>query len=361
MSTRLTAVAMALAVGALLILRGAMLLSVALASEEGSESGPQWEWVACGVVACALVAACDYRRLGRGAGPWVVTGLAALLLAAVLTPWLGLDANGARRWLRWGGQPSELGKIALVVGLAAYCAAQQPAMGERLRGFVYPGLIVGLFVGLVFLEPDWGTAILLATVGLAMLFVAGTHWGYLLSGLIIGGEVFLILLCRNPVRLGRVLALLDSNGSREGVGWQSWQSVLSMGAGGFWGRGLGEGKQKFGFVPEQHTDFILSLVGEELGFVGTTVVVLAFLCLALGGLRIAWRTTDPFGHYLAIGCTFLLGCQAAMNIGVATSVLPNKGIALPLLSYGGSSLVAMLTCIGLTMSVALHAGVEDSS
>jgi len=227
-------------------------------------------------------------------------------------------------------------------------------MREKNTGFVYPGLAAGVIGLLIFVEPDWGTTALLAMVALAMLAVAGSCWGRLASTAVVGGALFVLLLLRNSLRLERFLAFLDPEKYKGGAGWQGWHSLLALGSGGWFGRFLGEGAHKNGFVPEQQTDFALSLIGEELGFVGAGLVVVLFVIIVLCGTRIAWKVIDPFGQLMAFGITVLIGLQAFINVAVVTSTLPNKGIALPFVSYGGSSLICMLTALGLLISVARY-------
>ena len=310
-------------------------------------------WMAIGGACCAAAASIRYSRLRQFHAPKWLLGLACLGLAATLTPGIGVARNGALRWLPFG-QPSEFAKLALIIFLADFCAANQSRMRERNIGFLYPCLAAG-FVGLlVFAEPDWGTTALLAAVTLAMLAVAGSHWGYLVSTAIVGSELFALLLLGNNLRMERLLAFLDAEKYKDGVGWQGWHSLLALGSGGWFGTFFGEGSHKNGFVPEQQTDFVLSLIGEELGFLGTALVLILFVIILLCGTRIAWKVSDPFGQLMAFGITILVGLQAFINFGVVTSSLPNKGIALPFVSYGGSSLVCMLTCLGLLASVARY-------
>ena len=310
-------------------------------------------WLAVGGSCCAVAATVPYFRLRQLHGPVWLLGLAWLCLAATLIPGVGVTRNGALRWLPFG-QPSEFAKLALIIFLADYSAANLARMRERNVGFLYPGLAAGLVGLLIFVEPDWGTTALLAMVVLAMLAVAGSHWGYLASTVVVGSELFALLLFWNSLRLERFFAFLDLERYKGGVGWQGWHSLLALGSGGWFGRFLGEGTHKNGFVPEQQTDFVLSLIGEELGFVGTGLVVVLFLVILLCGTRIAWRVADPFGQLLAFGITLLISLQAFINLGVVTSILPNKGIALPFVSYGGSSLICMLTALGLLISVARY-------
>lgn len=344
----------ALCVGALLVVRIAVLYSASVGEADLQSFQRQLLWLGAGLLAGTGAALLDYRWLRKWHLPWILIILATVLLVAVLVPGIGVEINGGRRWLRLGGQPSEFAKVALIIALAGYCSHHQQQMSERTWGFLYPAFMAGTAIALIFAEPDWGTALLLAAVTAVLLLFAGTHGAYILSASIIGLEVLVILLCHSPMRLLRIMSFLDPEKYQSGVGWQGWQSVLAIGAGGLWGRPFGEGKQKFGFVPEQQTDFIFSLIGEELGFVGASLVLLAYVCIIICGLRIAWRTNDPFGQFLVAGITFLIGLQAFINIGVATSSLPNKGIPLPFISYGGSNLISMLTCIGLVLSVVFH-------
>jgi cell division protein FtsW len=281
-------------------------------------------------------------------------------LAAVWVPGIGVARNGALRWLPFG-QPSEFAKLALIIFLADYAVAHQARMRERNTGFLYPGLVAGVIVSMVFFEPDWGTATLIAAETLVLLAIAGVPGAYLASAVVVGCETLALLLLRNPLRLERILAFLDPEQYRNGVGWQVWQALLSLGSGGLFGTFFGEGDHKNGFVPEQQTDFVLSPIGEELGLLGTSLVLLMFVIILLAGTRIAWRIEDPFGQLLAAGITQLIGLQAFINIGVVTSILPNKGIALPFVSYGGSSMVCMLTGVGLLISIARHGPVAGGS
>jgi cell division protein FtsW len=309
------------------------------------------EWMALSGLcwAAAFFFGCSWLR--RFHAPRWMLAAVFLLLALVLVPGVGTVRNGAARWLD-GGQPSEAAKLVLIIFLADYGVTHQSRMHERNTGFLLPGGVACLVVVLVFLEPDWGTAALIAAVSLVMLAIAGTHWFYLLSATIIGGMSAALLLLHNQLRLERFLAFLDPEGCRDGAGAQGWQSLLSLARGRWFGVFFGEGSQKNGFVPEQQTDFALSLLGEEGGFVAAGLVVLLFIVIVICGARIVWRVADPFGQLLAAGLTVLIGLQAFINIGVVTSSLPNKGIALPFISYGGSSLVCMMTCLGLLGAIA---------
>lgn len=319
-------------------------------------------WCVLGLVACwALAATGDYAWLRK---VWWVCLLGALvLLALVLVPGIGKQVYGARRWFALGGfrvQPSELAKIALIIVMAWYGERYARKMRSFWWGWMLPGLIMAPVLGLIFLEPDWGTAALLATVCSILLYLAGTRvWLLAGSGAgAVGGMA--AALAHDPVRWARWVAFLDLERHREGTGFQTFQSVTAIGSGGWDGKGLCDGRQKFGFVPELHTDFIFSLIGEELGFIGSVLVVLAFVAILFSGLYIARRARDTFGMLLASGITFLICLQAAINIGVVTSSLPNKGLPLPFISYGGSNLVILLGCVGILLNIARHANQSET-
>lgn len=310
----------------------------------------QLRWIALGLPVGVLAGCAGCRPLARFRIPWILYGLALLLLALVLVPALAHRVNGARRWL-WGLQPSEFAKPALIILLAAYCSQHLSEMGQWKEGFVRPGLLVLPMLALTFAEPDWGTAILLGLVAAIMLSVAGVPW----RRLIVTGTIALLFLAValwfSPVHRARFTAFLDPERWKDSYAWQPWLGILSLGCGHWFGVGLGDGLLRLGFVPEQHTDSILTLVGEEWGLCGTSLVILAVTTLVLSGSWIAWRASDPFAKLLAIGITFLIGLQAFINIGVAVSVLPDKGIPLPFASYGGSSVVTLLACVGLLLGI----------
>jgi cell division protein FtsW len=277
---------------------------------------------------------------------------------------LGAVRGNARRWFSFHGvslQPSELGKIALIIALAWYGDRFQRRMPTFKWGVVLPILIITAELVLIFCEPDWGTTILLAVVGGGMLVLAGTQWKFIIPpGLaVVAGGVLMLL--HNPMRMKRIFSWLDLEQHKDDVGYQAYQAMIALGSGGWTGLGLGNGRQKLGWVPEHHTDFIFSIIGEELGLLATLLVIVAFVVIALCGFYIALRAQDMFGTLLAAGITLLISLQAAINIGVVTSALPNKGLALPFISYGGSSLVVMLACVGILLSVARQAAPRQAA
>lgn len=316
-------------------------------------------WCSIGLVACFLVSAGDYRWLKRyGWLTWIFFGVTVGLLALVIVPGIGSTANGATRWLRYGRftlQPSELAKIALILVLAWYGDRYQRQMPTFVKGLIVPGILIAIVLGLVFVEPDVGTTILLAAVSGVMLFVAGTRMRFLVPPVVAGVAGLVVFILHNPMRLKRIMAFLYPEQNKEAVGYQTYQAMVAIGSGGITGIGLGDGRQKLGVVPEHHTDFIFSVIGEELGLIATLLVVIAFVAILICGIYIAWRASDTFGVLISTGITFLMGFQAAINIGVVTGSLPNKGLSLPFISYGGSNLVVMLACVGLLINVARHA------
>lgn len=344
------------AVGALLSLGLVMLYSAGMraGATEGSARFlvQQLAWAGIGLAACVGAATMDYRWLKQLA--WPLLAVSVLLLGLVLVPGIGFDANGARRWFRYGTlsfQPSEAGKIALIIALAAYGERQQRAMKTFTRGLVIPGIFISLVLALIFVEPDRGTAILLAAVSGVMLLVAGVRWRYIVPPVALALIGLACSLWFDSVRRGRILSWLNPDGYKDGVGWQSWQSVIALGSGGWNGLGLGNGRQKLGFVPEHQTDFIFSVIGEELGLIATLSVLVLFVMVVISGIYIAWNARDIFGLLLGTGITFLIGFSAFINIGVVTGALPNKGLPLPFISYGGSNLLLMLGSVGVLLSI----------
>jgi cell division protein FtsW len=298
-----------------------------------------------------------HRRLERLAGPLLFASLVLLVLVQV--PGIGHAAGGARRWLRAGSlqfQPSELAKIALVVWMARSLSRKQ----ERIRDFstgMLPHLCVfAVFALLLLLEPDFGTTVVLGCVTFALLYVAGARLAYLFAGAAVAVPFAAMLVWHSRYRLQRVLTFLDPWADPRGYGYQAVESLLGFGSGGALGVGLGASHQKLFFLPAAHTDFILSIVGEELGFAGVAVVLGTFAVLVVRGLRAARAANDGFGCYLAIGLTLLLGLESIVNAGMALSLLPTKGMALPFLSYGMSSVIASCIAAGMVLSVSGGAG-----
>ena len=346
-------------VSALLALGLVMLFSATMFHRGSPIWGSQVLWCCIGLVVCLGTAMVDYQVLKKVSVLALV--LALLLLVAVMIPGIGLERNGARRWLQLPGttfQPSEFAKLAVIIALAHYCERKGRRMGTFKNGLLIPGMVLALFLGLIFIEPDWGATALLATVCGLMLFLAGTKLRFMVPPVIVLGAAGGFLLSQNTLRLNRIMSWLDPEGTKQGVGYQAWQSLIALGSGGTTGLGLGNGRQKLGFVPEHQSDFIFSVIGEELGLIATMSVVVGFVLFLVCGAFIAMRSRDFFGFLLASGMTLLIGLQAFINIGVVTSTLPNKGLPLPFISRGGTNLVVMLFCVGVLLSVARFASRE---
>jgi cell division protein FtsW len=349
-------------VAGLLSLGMVMLYSSGMAKVGAHYLVMQLLWGVFGLVTCVIAASVDYRLLRKFA--WVLYGVAVVLVALVFVPHIGVHKNGASRWLGYHGkslfQPSEFAKLALLVGLAWYGERYQRQMPTWKRGILLPGMFVGLLLGLIFVEPDRGTTMLLASVSAAVLLVAGVRWKYIVPPAVAALVALGFSLWHDPMRSRRIFSWLYLEESKSGVGYQAYQAMLALGAGGWTGLGLGNGRQKLGFVPEHHTDFIFSIIGEELGLAATLLVVLGFVVIILCGIYISVHARESFGLLLGTGITFLVGLQAFINIGVVTGALPNKGLPLPFISYGGSSLLVMLTAIGILLSIARQSRLPEA-
>jgi cell division protein FtsW len=311
-------------------------------------------WLALGLAAMAAAWNLDYHRYLRH---WrAVLVLTAAALAAVLIPGVGRELNGARRWFLVMGysiQPSEFAKIGVTVFVAAYLCRYQDRLEGFVRGFVPVTAAVAAIFGLVVLEPDAGTALLIATVAGLMLAVGGIRLRHLLPlALAAAPVVALAIFAKHDYIERRVTAFLNPEADPQGAGYQARQSVLALGSGGIFGHGLGDGQIKNHFLPEAHTDFVLSIVGEELGLVGTLLVVGLFVALVYHGFKVAQTAPDRFGFLLVFGLTVFIGLQAVINVAVVTASVPTKGISLPLVSYGGSSLMATMISLGIILNVA---------
>jgi cell division protein FtsW len=361
---------LAFCVAALLALGLVMIYSASLAlvnTRTHTEVGAhllqmQLVWCAFGFAACAVTAVLDYAIFKKLAWPVFIGSLA--LAVCVFVPHLGMKLNGAHRWIGWHGltfQPSELVKIALIIMLAWYCDRSQRKMDTFKRGIIFPGMIIAAALGIIFVEPDRGTTILLAAVSGMMLLVAGVQLKHLLLPALGGAAALAVSILHDPMRMNRIAAWLHPQQHLNGAALQAHAGIIALGAGGVTGLGLGNGLQKLGYVPEIQSDFIFANIGEELGLIATLFVIGAFLLIAICGICIALNARDNFGCLLASGVTFLISLQAAINIGVVTSVLPNKGLALPFISSGGSSLLAMLIGVGILLSGARHAPVREKT
>ncbi len=309
-------------------------------------------WLGVGLVVCAVAALVDYHFWQRTW--WIWFGLAVVTLALCLVPHVGMRINGSRRWLGVGPltiQPSELAKIAAVFFLAAWFSQREKTSGRILQGFVIPFAVVGALLLLIVTEVDLGSTALIGATMFVMMFVAGTSPLLLgaLSLVGLGGMFFVAT--HISERMARLMAFMDPEKFKDDAGLQQMQALIAWGSGGMEGLGLGNGRQKMLYLPYAHTDFIFPMIGEELGLRVSLLVVFLFVVIIVCGMMIALHAKDRLGLLLGCGVVSLLGLQAAVNIGVTTSLLPNKGLPLPFISYGGSNLAACLFGVGLLINI----------
>ena len=301
----------------------------------------------------------SYKRYEKLIYPMLAATFCLMIVSFI--PGISHSAKGATRWISVAGftvQPSELAKIVVVI-FTAYLISKK---GERIREFTKGFLpvigISGLFILLILAQKDLGSAFVLASVVFILLFVSGTHIKYLLTMILASAPMLYFLIFSVSFRKRRILAFLDPWKYQLDYGFQIIQSFVAFKSGGLTGVGLGESKQKLFYLPEAHTDFIFSVIGEEFGLVGVVVVISLFLFFVWQGLKIALKTKDPFGMYLALGLTALIGLEAFINFGVVMGVLPTKGLALPFISYGGTSLITSLMAVGILLNISTHTGEE---
>ncbi|MDE3096587.1 MAG: putative lipid II flippase FtsW [Chloroflexota bacterium] len=310
-----------------------------------------------GSVAMFALMKSDYRQL-RVISPLLM--LAAILgLVAVLLPGIGYARNGASRWISVGGpvpplQPSEFAKLALIIYVSAWLAGRGEHVKAFWTGFFPFVVLVGLVAGLVMLEPDLGTTIVIVLTTMTLVFVAGASLTHLMAFLGIGGVVATLLIFSGQYRVDRIFAFISAEQDPSGRGFQTLQLLIALGSGGLSGLGLGASRQKFFYVPGAHTDGIFAIIGEELGFIGAVVVMILFAVLLVRGFRVVVRARDDFGSLLAVGIVSWIGYQTLINIGGITRTLPLTGIPLPFLSYGGSALMSMLAGVGILLSVSRY-------
>jgi cell division protein FtsW len=305
-----------------------------------------------GLVAMLTTMKLGYRRMARLAYPLLL--VAILLLIAVLVPGLGTVVGGARRWLRVPGislQPAEVTKVAWVIYLAYSLAKKQEKVKSFSIGFLPHLSIAALLVVLCMLEPDFGSSVALLFLMFVMLFAAGTKLSYLIGSVLLAIPFAYTAIATSPYRMKRITAFLDPWANRQGSGYQVAESLMSIGSGGLTGLGLGDGRQKLFFLPEAHTDFIFAIIGEELGLLGVGALILLYGVIIWRGLLAALHATEAFGTYLGLGLTSLITFQAVVNMAVAMGLVPTKGLTLPFISYGGSSLIVLMGSAGLLLSI----------
>jgi cell division protein FtsW len=298
----------------------------------------------------------DYRRYRQPGLIWTVLGMTALALLVVL--FLGPRINGARRWFNVAGigvQPSEFAKIAVIFFVAAVLERRMDRIDELHYSLLPIGVVLGCVVALIMLQPDLGTALSIIVIVAAMVFAAGINYRYIVGLMLVALPAAYIVLMSADYRRRRIEVFLDPWKDPLGDGFQVIQSLIAVGTGGVFGRGLMAGVQKLYYLPYPHTDFIYAVIGEELGLIGTTVILACFCIIAWRGLRTALRAPDRFGAFLALGLTAMVVMQAFFNISVVLGLLPTKGIPLPFVSFGGSSLLMSMLGMGILLNVSQHA------
>ena len=308
-----------------------------------------------GLIGMFFTARLDYSKIKRYSR--ILIMVSVLFLVAAFLPGIGKEVGGARRWISLGNfsfQPSEFVKLALIIYLADFLARRQDVIKTFSRGFLPALAVTGGIGGLILLQPDFGTALLLVMVCIILFFVAGVALKHILPILALSVPLAYLLVFRVPYRLRRILSYLNPWRDPKGAGWQIIQSYLALGSGGVFGLGLGQSRQKLFYLPQTSTDFILSIIGEELGFLGTFSILILFALFIWQGLKIALKAKDLYGALLSFGIVLLIALQAIIHIAVVSGSIPTKGLPLPFISYGGSSLVFSLIGVGIVLSVAKH-------
>jgi cell division protein FtsW len=275
-------------------------------------------------------------------------------LIAVLVPGLGLEAGGSQRWMRLGPmtfQPVETARMALVIYMAYSLSKKRDGLREFGIGFIPHVLVLAFFAIPLILQPDFGSVVIFATLVWVMMFVAGVPLRHLLSALLLMLPMAYFVMVNAAYRIKRLVSFLDPWQYPAGDGYQIIHSLMAFGTGGLWGAGIGKGYQKLFYLPEPHTDFIFAVIGEELGFLGVLFILALYGLVIWRGISIAFRCRDEFGMYLALGITTAIGLQVSINLGVALGLLPTKGLTLPFLSYGGTSLLLNMASIGILMNI----------
>src|SRR5262245_8057123 len=315
-------------------------------------------WAALGLAVLVVTMRIDYRTYRNEAFIWALTGLVLVLLIAVL---FSAPVNGTRRWFGIGGlgiQPSELAKIAAILFTALMLERRMHRINELSYSLLPIGIVTGGMIFLILLQPDFGTSIALMAIVGALVFAAGLHYKYLVGVVLVIVPALYVVLVSAPYRRQRLMAFWNPWADPLGSGFQIIQSEIAVGTGGLFGRGLMAGVQKLFYLPEPHTDFIYAVIGEELGLIGTTGVLVCFCVIAWRGLRIALRAEDMFGALVALGLTTMVAIQAFINMSVVLGMMPTKGIPLPLVSAGGSSLLINLLGMGVLLNISQHETAE---
>ena len=315
-------------------------------------------WTVLGLAVLGVAMRIDYRTYRNETFIWAVIAVVGVMLVGVL---FSAPVNGTRRWFGVGGlgiQPSELSKIACVLFCALMLERRMHRIDEVSYSLLPLGIVIGALVGLILLQPDFGTAMSVLLIMTVMIFAAGLHYRYFIGSVLAALPVIYIVLVSAPYRRRRLMAFWDPWADPLGDGFQIIQSLIAVGTGGVFGRGLMGGVQKLFYLPEPHTDFIYAVISEELGLIGATVILVCFGVIAWRGLRIAMRAEDTFGAFVALGLTTMITVQAFINMSVVLGLLPTKGIPLPLVSAGGSSLLINLLGMGMLLNISQHEALD---
>ncbi|MDP8298995.1 MAG: putative lipid II flippase FtsW [Candidatus Tantalella remota] len=313
-------------------------------------------YLAAGIIVAVLCMSVPVGKVQHSAK--AILAISIILLLVVLIPGVGKQVGGARRWLRFlgfGFQPSELAKLAVIIYIADLTSRKRYLIRNLKYGFLPPLVVTGVVGALVLLEPDMGTSVSILFIGMVMMFAAGAralHLAAITAGII---PVLVLAVICAPYRMRRILTFFDPWKDPRGAGFQLIQSFIALGSGGIIGVGLGASKHKLFFLPESHTDFIFSIIGEELGFLGTAAVLLVFAIMIWFCMRLSFRIKEEFSSRVVLGITIMIAFEVIVNIGVSTGVLPTKGLPLPFISYGGSSLVAHMAAMGLVFNMSRNA------
>ncbi len=322
-------------------------------------------WIIIAITGMLIMMKTDYHHLQRYSMVILIVALAGLVV--VLIPEIGAKINGSRRWIRagiFGYQPSEFAKLAMIIFLSGYIAKNREKMATFAKGFVVPIILIGVVSLLILKQPDFGTAMFITVVSFILLMTGGTRIIYVIFTLIASiPHIYHIYINKFPTtyQYDRVLAFIDPWKDPMGSGYQIIQSWIALGSGGIAGLGLGEGRQKLFFLPMSDNDFIFSIIGEEFGFIGTTCIIIMFVLFAWQGMRICKTAPDAFGFFLALGITASIALQAAINVAVVTGSMPTKGLPLPFISTGGSSILLSLLGVGILLNIARQSENSDVS
>ena len=321
-------------------------------------------WVVIAIIGMLITMRIDYHYLQKYSTAIFIVALLGLVF--VLIPEIGTVTYGARRWVRFGSyfgyQPSEFAKLAMIIFMSGYIAENREKMSTFARGFVVPIILIGVVSLLILKEPDFGTAMFISMISFVLIMVGGTRIVYVMFTMIASiPHIYQIMHNIPTYRHNRLLAFLDPWKDPMGIGYQIIQSWIALGSGGLAGLGMGESRQKLFFLPMSDNDFVFSIIGEEFGFIGTTCIIVMFALLTWQGIRVCKATPDTFGFFLALGITISLALQAAINIAVVTGSIPTKGLPLPFISTGGSSILLSMLGIGILLNIAKQSGKTDVS